>query len=248
MIQQQKIVIDWGNTRVKVGIFQNIDRLFMVYNYNHDEALPAIMKIMQQNHFPKALLCSVHHHSDVLVDALKEHGNLEVLSAQTKVPIMNAYGSWDTLGMDRLALAVAGHTLFPDNDQLIIAAGTAITYNFTQAEGIFRGGNISPGINMRLKSLHDYTDQLPLVSEQGLCPLLGHDTPTSIRSGVLYGVAAEIESMIQYYQAQYPTLKAVITGGSKRFFVDKMKSQIFADDALILRGLNAIINYNENNQ
>lgn len=247
MRQQQKIVIDWGNTRVKVGIFQNTDRLFMTYNFSHEDAVSEIMKLMQQNHYPTSLLCSVHHQSDVLIEALAEHGNLEVLTSETKVPIINAYGSWETLGMDRLALAVGGHYLYPDHDQLVIAAGSAITYNFTQAEGIFRGGNISPGIHMRLKALHEYADQLPLVSENGMCPLLGHDTQTSIRSGVLYGIAAEVESMINYYEAQYPNIKVVITGGTKRFFVDKMKSQIFADDALILRGLNAIINYNENN-
>lgn len=246
MAQKVKLVIDWGNTRVKLGIFQNEDMLFMVYNYDHEEATAAIMQKMKQYHFPKSMLCSVHHHSDELVNALAEHGNLEVLTSDTPVPIMNAYGSWDTLGMDRLAVAVAGHHLYPGSDQLIIAAGTAITYNFTQSEGIFRGGNITPGIDIRLKSLHEFTDQLPLVDKKGMCPLLGHDTVTSIRSGVLFGIAAEIESMIQYYQAQYPNLKVVLTGGSTKLFVDKMKSQIFADDALTLRGLNAIINYNEN--
>lgn len=246
MAQKVKLVIDWGNTRVKLGVFQNVDMLFMVYNYSHKEATTAIMKMMEQHRYPKSLLCSVHHHSQELVDALEEHGNLDVLTADTPVPLMNAYGSWESLGMDRLALAVAGYHLYPEQDQLIIAAGTAITYNFTQSAGIFRGGNISPGVDLRLKSLHEFTDQLPLVDKKGMCPLLGHDTITSIRSGVLFGIAAEIEGMVKYYQAQYPNTKVVLTGGSTNLFVDKMKSEIFADDALILRGLNAIINYNEN--
>lgn len=244
MAIKQKLVIDWGNTRVKLGLFQEEDRLIMVYNYDHDEAVAEIMKKMERYNYPTSLLCSVHHHSDELVEALAPHGNLKVLNANTPIPLLNAYGSWESLGMDRLALAVAGHYLFPDHDQLVIAAGTAITYNFT-SKGFFRGGAISPGMDIRFKALNKFTDQLPLVERRGMNPLVGHDTETSIRSGVVFGIAAEIESMIEYYKTQYPNTKVVLTGGSTRFFADKMKNEIFADDALILRGLNAIINYNE---
>lgn len=244
-MQKTKLTIDWGNTRVKVGIFQDEDRLIFVHNYSHQEAVSKIMELMERYDYPQTLLCSVHQASEALEDALAEHGNLEILQADTPTPLVNAYGSWESLGMDRLALAVGGRILYPENDYLVISTGTAITYNYTTSAGFFRGGNITPGINLRLKSLNDYTDKLPLVERDGIAPLLGHDTVTSIRSGVIFGIAAEIEGMVNYYETQYPDLKVVLTGGDQSLFVKKMKNQIFADDALLLRGLNAIINYNE---
>ncbi len=49
---------------------------------------------------------------------------------------------------------------------LIIDAGTAITYDIVNEKGQYLGGNISPGIEMRLKALHQFTGKLPLVQQK----------------------------------------------------------------------------------
>ncbi|HLS70206.1 MAG TPA: type III pantothenate kinase [Chitinophagaceae bacterium] len=244
-MQNHRIAIDWGNTRVKVGIFQNDNRLIFVHNFSQEEAKEKIMRIMQDRKFPPSILCSVHENSHSLITALEDENNLLVMDSNTKVPLVNAYGTPETLGMDRLALAVGAKEAFPNQDCLIIAAGSAITYNFIQSSGFFRGGAISPGIDMRLKSLHEYSNQLPLVEKDGYCPLIGHETATSIRSGVLYGIAAEIESMIDYYKTQYPNIKSVLTGGTVSYIHKKLKNKIHMDEAILLRGLNAIMIHNE---
>src|SRR5690625_1710198 len=162
-MQNHRIAIDWGNTRVKVGIFQNDNRLIFVHNFSQEEAKEKIMRIMQDRKFPPSILCSVHENSQSLITALEDENNLLVMDSNTKVPLVNAYGTPETLGMDRLALAVGAKEAFPNQDCLIIAAGSAITYNFIHSSGFFRGGAISPGIDILLISLLDYINKLHVV-------------------------------------------------------------------------------------
>jgi type III pantothenate kinase len=132
----------------------------------------------------------------------------------------------------------------PGKNVLAISAGTAITYNLLLSNRIFRGGNITPGLDMRFRALHDYTDQLPMISEQGELLLLGYDTETSIRSGVVFGIAAEIDGMINKYREQYSDVETVLTGGNAGLFADKLKNRIFAVPQLLLQGLNTILLHN----
>ena len=157
---------------------------------------------------------------------------------------MNAYQSPDSLGMDRIALAVGINALKPEYNNVVVSIGTAVTYNFVHKNRIFRGGNITAGLDMRFRSLHEYTDKLPLVAEHGELVLLGYDTETSIRSGVIMGMVAEIDGMLNYYKEQYSDFNAVLTGGNAALFADKLKNRIFADSQLLLKGLNTILRHN----
>ncbi len=105
----------------------------------------------------------------------------------------------------------------------------------------FRGGAISPGVDLRLRSLHEFTDKLPLVQREGHISILGYDTETSIRSGVINGMVAEIEGMIEFYEGQYGKINAVLTGGDAPFFESRMKKKIFADTNFLFKGLYAIL-------
>ncbi len=238
-----RLCIDWGNTRVKAATFQD-DRLVNEYNFSEEEALTRLMGIIEEYKPQATILSSVAHHPPELKVLLQEHTQFMTLSSQTSLPIMNAYHSPETLGADRLALAVAANNLYPDNNNLVISVGTAITYNFVHKNKAFRGGNITPGLDMRFRALHEYTDKLPLVSELGELVILGYDTETSIRSGVLIGIAAEIDGMINLYREQYPDLNVVLTGGNAHLFADKLKNRIFADSQLLLKGLNTILRHN----
>ena len=238
-----RLCIDWGNTRVKAAIFQD-DKLLKDDNFSEEQALTRLMELIEEYKPKAAILSSVANHPPELKVLLQEHTQLLVLSSQTLLPIMNAYLSPETLGVDRLALAVGANDLYPNNDNLVISVGTAITYNFVHKNRAFRGGNITPGVALRFKALHEYTDKLPLVTEQGELILLGYDTETSIRSGVLMGIAAEIDGMINFYREQYPDLNVVLTGGNAMLFADKLKNRIFADSQLLLKGLNTILRHN----
>ncbi len=238
-----QLCIDWGNTRVKAGFFQD-DQLTNDYNFSEEEALAQIMQLIEEYCPQSAILCSVAHYPPELKVLLQEKTQLLILNSQTSLPVLSAYQSPETLGMDRIALAVGAYKLYPGCNSLVISLGTAITYNFMHKNNIFRGGSISPGMQMRFKALHEYTDKLPLVTERGDLVLLGYDTETSIRSGVLWGIAAEIDGIINNYLEQYPDLRAVITGGDAGIFANKLKSRIFADPQLLLKGLNTILLHN----
>ena len=238
-----RLCIDWGNTRVKAAVFEE-DNLLKEYNFSEEEALTQLVRILEEYQPKAAILSSVTNHPPELKVLLQEYTQLLVLSSQTSLPIMNAYHSPETLGADRLALAVGANSTFPDRDNLVISVGTAITYNFVHKNRAFRGGNITPGPDLRFKALHEYTDKLPLVDSQGDLLLLGYDTETSIRSGVLMGITAEIDGMINLYRELYPDLNVVLTGGNATLFAGKLKNQIFADSQLLLKGLNTILRHN----
>ena len=237
------LCIDWGNSRVKAAIF-NEENLLETHNFGEDDALTSIISLAEA-HQPKAvIISSVANHPPELKALLQEQAKVLVLNADTMLPIMNAYHSAETLGADRIALAVAAYHQKPASNNLVISAGTAITYNFVHKNKAFRGGAITPGVGMRFKSLHEFTDKLPLVSADGELLLLGYDTETGIRSGVLNGIAAEMDGMINSFREQFQEVNVFLTGGDAPLFAGKLKNQIFADSQLLLKGLNLILRHN----
>lgn len=224
------LLADFGNTRVKAAVLEN-GRLRHVDD-------------MKKVDVDGGMWCSVHPLDAGTTDWMTEHGMKQLTSA-TPTPLLNAYSSPETLGMDRLAAAVGAWTMQPGHDLLVVDAGTAITYDFVSADGTYRGGNIAPGIELRLKSLHEHTGTLPLVSAKGSVPMFGTDTETAIRSGVINGVRLELEGYIAEMSSVYPSLLVFLTGGDAEFFDIKAKSSTFAVRDLVLRGLARITEYNE---
>jgi type III pantothenate kinase len=160
------------------------------------------------------------------------------------LPIRSSYQTPETLGKDRLAAVVGAAFLQPDMDILVIDAGTAVTYDCIDASGVYHGGNIAPGVEMRLKALHTFTQKLPLVKVNANVDFLGKDTQSAIQAGVLYGVVLEIDGYIERLMLKYPKLSVFLTGGSAVLFDNKLKSRIFADKNLVLTGLNRILQHN----
>ncbi len=238
------LCIDWGNTNIKAAIFDN-GTLKKAFTLSEDNLLVEVAGILDAHKPEKAILCAVVDGTEQLAYLLKESVKTYVkLDGYTSTPIYNAYATPETLGPDRIALVTAANALFPDRNNLVICAGTCITYNHIQKTKTFRGGSISPGLHMRFKAMHDYTKQLPEVSPDGDLVLLGYDTETGLRSGAVYGMALEIDGIIGEYESKYPDFNAILTGGDAPFFADKIKSKIFADPDLLLKGLNIIVNHN----
>jgi len=100
-------------------------------------------------------------------------------------------------------------------------------------------------MRMRFKAMHDLTAKLPIVEVDWNFPLIGYDTRTNILSGVLQGMAAEIDGIIDEYKSKFEKFNVLLTGGDTANFVRHLKNKIFADPWLILKGLYAISKYNE---
>jgi type III pantothenate kinase len=234
------ICLDFGNTNMKAAIFLG-DRLIDKIIFNPEEALEKLKMLIDFHNPQKSILSSVVNHAKEIENLLQTHTKFHLLSTNTKIPFLNAYGSPETLGHDRIALVAGLAKQFPKEDSLVISIGTCITYNFLAKNNAFRGGAISPGIELRLRALNEFTQKLPYVSREGHISILGYDTETSIRSGVVNGIAAEMDGMIDRYEAQYGRINAVLTGGDGAFFESRLKSKIFADTHFLFKGLYAIL-------
>lgn len=229
------LAIDAGNTFVKVGVFE-ADELVehLVFPASED------LGFLNEKYNPAHVIFS-----SVSVTAAKVHfKNVLILDSGTAVPIINAYKTPQTLGMDRLAGVIGARVLFPDLACLVIDAGTCITYDFVDTGNIYQGGSISPGISMRFKALNTFTQKLPLIEKSEGVDLIGKTTEEAIRSGVLNGAITELEGIIGRYKVLYPSFKILICGGDAAFFESKIKETIFAVPELVLIGLNRILEYN----
>ena len=159
-----------------------------------------------------------------------------------------------TLGADRLAAVMGAQSLLPHRTVLVIDAGTCITFDLLLSDGHYLGGNISPGLEMRLRAMHEFTARLPLVSAEGDNPDYGYDTITALRSGAKSGIRLEIMGYLAQVRAKHPDACAFLTGGNRFDFGISTESCnfaaesdaiaidncIFADEYLVARGLNAL--------
>lgn len=237
----RNLCIDIGNTRTKIAIFNNSEVIdYWSVDNGNDLKLSDNVKDIDG-----AILCTTVDVDKSLIDTFTQLPcNIkEILTWQTPIPVENCYSTPQSLGMDRLAAVIGAHAIKPDNDILVIDCGTAITYDFINASGQYLGGNISPGVALRFKSLHAFTAHLPLVSEKGELPSYGISTETAIRCGVIDGTKYEIEGFIKAMVVKYPNLLVFLTGGNEFDFDVSIKKRIFADKLLVPRGLDSILQY-----
>jgi len=238
------LVIDIGNTSRKAALFKK-DKLILSEHWEEQGSSIVTTWIGNYPELSKAIISSVRKYDAGLKEELKKAGiQVIILDDKTALPLENLYDSPETLGRDRLAAAVGANAMFPGKDLLIIDAGTAITIDFVTSGNEYLGGNISPGLSMRFRSLNDYTDNLPLVEPADVQSLLGTDTEGAIRSGVQYGIIFELDEYINQQKIRYPDLQVVLTGGDAMFFDKKLKNSIFVDLNLNLHGLHRILDYN----
>ncbi len=239
------LVLDIGNTRIKAGIF---DGDSMVANVTIGKDLLNDFRALE-NEFSgikRVLISAVGQLPQSLESYLQEKFVFETLSSKTKLPIKLLYKTSETLGSDRIALAVGGWYTADKGNALVIDMGTCITYDIVNENGEYLGGAISPGLQMRYNSLNLMTASLPsLQPRKDVQELIGTSTQDSIHSGVQYGILDELQGMIRRYQNQFPKLTVIMTGGDKIYFEEQLKNVIFADSNLVLFGLNKILLFNE---
>jgi len=237
-----------GNTRTKIAVFDTPanDNELRFYDVvmNVDLKPQLLLDWVTKFKIRQSIISSVVNHAAFVEEILKRQTFFIELTHHTPIPIINTYGTPATLGRDRLAVVVAGNVLHPKNDILVIDAGTCITYDFIDKMSVYHGGSIAPGIQMKFKAVHTFTDQLPLIKTTELGSLTGKSTHEAIVSGVLHGTIAEMQGIIDKYCQEYPQLRVLLTGGDAVFFETNLKSEIFACPNLVLQGINQILNYN----
>lgn len=235
---EKNVVVDIGNTRIKYAEFTSFDNLICLKIFKRSQSL---LSYLEKEKPSRILVASVRHTPDELKILLP---NAIILSTGTKLPIVNEYQSPATLGYDRLAAAVGAAALFPGQNCLILDLGTAAKYDFISSKNAFLGGIIAPGMQMRFKALKYFTKKLPLVSKEGSSPLVGQNTSECIRSGVVNGMTAEINGIIEAYIEQFKSIQIILTGGDATFFESTIKYPTFAASNLVLLGLNRILDHN----
>jgi type III pantothenate kinase len=234
------LAIDVGNTRVKIAVFEK-DKLVELFVFNKTKILSEIKDILKKHEISTGIMSNVASISDSKLKKIKNLVQIHIISSLTEVPFKNLYKTPETLGVDRIALVAGAVTQFSGHNVLVIDAGTCITFDFVNSEGKYIGGAISPGLKMRFNSLNHFTANLPLLEKDDLIDFIGKNTKESMNSGVINGVIQEIDGVINQYKKKFLDLTVVLTGGDTNFLAKQLKSSIFANQNLLLHGLNKIL-------
>jgi type III pantothenate kinase len=232
------LCFDFGNTRHKAALFVN--DVFTEEVILPNAEIASVENVLKTHQPQKTILSSVINHDAGIELLLATQTQFHNLSHATKLNFTAAVGKPETIGADRLALCAAAVHFHPAKNNLIIGLGSCITYNFINQYHQFMGGGISPGMFMRFKAMQVFTAKLPEVEATWDFPLIGYDTKTNMQSGVIAGMAFEIEGFINAYSDKYDNFNVVLTGGDTAYFARRLKNKIFADKNFLYKGLYAL--------
>jgi len=236
------LIVDIGNTSTKLAVYEDGKKLSV--SRINDLSCEELERELSGYEIQRAILSSVKKLPPYITDLLFSKIPLvHVLSYKSKLPFKIEYETPETLGPDRIAAIVGAIQLFPEAEILVIDAGTAITFDYLLSNK-FSGGNISPGLTMRLNALNTFTDNLPLVPLSGKFSFPGRNTQDAILAGVITGVTYEINEYIRTFKKKYTDSKIILTGGNGNFLKDKINFQITYSPDIVIDGLNYILDYN----
>jgi type III pantothenate kinase len=239
------LVIDIGNSRTKFAIFKNRK---LVVSFPTSEPVKDVIKELKKDYpeVDSVILSSVRDYSNELIKQLKaEFPTVIELTEKTPLPLKNCYETPATLGKDRIAAAVGANSIYPDTPLLIIDAGTAITYDYVNNNNEYEGGFITPGLKMRFRALHEFTDKLPLLKTQAPLSPDGKNTSSSIIGGIQLGLEGEVKRITSHFSEKNTHLKIILTGGDINYFEKLLKNHIFVSPEITLLGLNVILEFSK---
>ena len=241
--EKVNLIIEQGNTMLKIAVFED-GRITAVSLKAHQET-SGIWEMFDQYQPEQGIMSSVTGRDESLIRALQAKMPQFIwLDEKTPVPVRIEYETINTLGKDRIAAVAGASYLQPRRNCLVIDAGTAITYELLTAEGIYKGGNISPGMTTPFLALNHFTGQLPLVKRQEEVPFIGTSTESAILAGVVNGIVYEMDGYIEAMKSKFEDIFVFLTGGHANYFEKRLKNHIFAEPNLLLIGLNRILEYN----
>ena len=236
------LVLDIGNSRVKAATFAG-DHLQGRAQWQGHPWEEVVRWAYNQN-ATAIILSSVAVVPPSVVEALQQRARFVELTHTTPLPFRNAYGTPETLGKDRLAAAAGARHFFPDRHCVVVDAGTCMTCDLLTAEGVFLGGNISPGWHMRLEAMHAFTARLPRLEATAPASWYGRTTAEAMQAGAAFGMVWEVEGFVRRAEALLGSVQVVATGGDTGLFARYWKTEIVANPDLVLIGLNQILKHN----
>ncbi|SHF95713.1 type III pantothenate kinase [Flavobacterium fluvii] len=237
------LAIDVGNTRIKAAVFEGATVLenFVFLKTELEKNIQNILnKYEKVSHLMVSSVSDVEKQS---FSAFENLVNIHFVSHSDSFPFVNCYSTPQTLGIDRMVNAAGATLQFPNQNRLVIDAGTCVTYDFIDESNNYLGGAISPGLGLRYAALHNFTAKLPLLELESPEHFVGKSTSESIHSGVVNGLVHEIDGFIAEYEALYPKFIIILTGGDTVFLAKRLKNTIFANSNFLLESLNQLFQY-----
>lgn len=237
------LIVDIGNSTVKIAVFER--NQIVDYRRLTDNIAETISTFIANYNIEACAWTSVGCPHPQLESLLNSVGNFSLhIEGTTPTPLICDYKTPETLGADRMAATVGANYLCPKKHLLIIDAGTCITYDYVNDKGHYIGGNISPGLGMRLRAMNQQTARLPLIKQNDVAPSIGYDTKTAILAGVIKGLQFEISDYIKEFLQQYPSGKVFVTGGNAKKLTKGLEIEII--EQLVEIGINQVLHYNQN--
>jgi type III pantothenate kinase len=237
------LTVDIGNTRIKGAVFEGntqIDTFFFTKK-DFQKKIENILKTHQK--ITDLVVASVGDVEKESFLEFKKVLKVHFISHKDPFPFFNDYETPHTLGIDRMVLAAGAIFQFPNQNRLVIDAGTCVTFDFIDDQNTYHGGAIAPGLRLRYESLHNFTAKLPLLTLESPKDLIGKSTSESIHSGVVNGLVYEIDGFIDEYKARYSNFIIILTGGDTDFLAKRLKNTIFANSNFLLESLNQTFQY-----
>lgn len=240
------LLIDRGNTRIKIGLSEfGSTEIFDIQVLNNLSELESALKNLGL--ISRCIYSDVKKQNSEIERLLSEF-NIDSLRCdhQIKLPFSLDYDTPETLGDDRIAAIANAFHSNPNQNTLVIDSGTCITYDYIDSSGIYKGGAISPGIEMRYKAMHEQTFSLPKIEFDSYSEFFpGKSTMQSMKVGVNNSVLAEAQNFIDEISNKHGQLNVLLGGGDRKFFESNLKGDIFARENLILEGLNSILLFHD---
>lgn len=236
------LVIDVGNTRIKYAFFDKNE--FLEMGYDLDTLVHKIYLFKEQKVEINLFLSGSGNMEPQIRQKLLGLADFRLeADPEMKLPIRLGYDTPRSLGFDRIAVCAGANELYPRHNLLVIDSGTAITYNYVNEEGEFQGGNISPGMEIRFRALHQYTAKLPYVESRMEYGGIGKNTPDAIANGVMEGILFEVKGYIDDFCKREKNALVLITGGNSRFLRHRLSDEVCFNENLGFIGLNRILEY-----
>lgn len=239
------LVVDAGNSSVKMFLFENGKIEYRMKCGEVSELLPSLEKIVPVESVGRCIVSSVSMDAEEIAVVFRPFFPVVVFNVSLHLPIIIRYGTPETLGSDRVAAVVGAVVRYPNRNVLVIDSGTAITYDIVTDKGEYLGGNISVGLKTRFRALHNFTGRLPLLQvDKSLDGLYGTNTVEALTIGIQNGMLYEVEGAVKAFSRQFDNLLVVFTGGDSFFFENRINCNNFAEPYLVAFGLNEILEYN----
>ena len=237
------LAIDVGNTRIKAAVFEG-DILLDTFVFQKIALEKNIQNILEKykntSHLVVASVSDVEKQAFI---GFEEAVKIHFVSHKDAFPFINCYETPNTLGIDRMVLAAGATLQYPNQNRLVIDAGTCVTFDFIDENDNYLGGAISPGLRLRYEALHNFTAKLPLLTLEKPKHFIGKSTSESIHSGVVNGLVYEIDGFIEDFKAQNSKFIIILTGGDSEFLAKRLKNTIFANSNFLLESLNQTFQY-----